>query len=211
MSKPAGGRRTHRGGKKEAILAAARRLFLENGFASTSVDAVTEAAGVSKPTVYAHYPTKEALLEAVVRTESEGAEVPNLLRATGDPRLDLERAAHALLALALAPDALAWDRMMAGESRRQPALGRLFWDCGPRRILDVLAGFFRELSATGTVHVPDPDHAADFFFGMVVGVPLLAAQLTGIATPSGASAARCREVADRFLWAYAPAAKPRKR
>lgn len=210
MRKPRAGGRPQRVGKKEAILSAARRLFLEHGFASTSVDAVTEAAGVSKPTVYAHYPTKEALLEAVVRAESEGAEVPDPFRATGDPRLDLERAAHTLLALALAPDALAWDRMMAGEARRQPALGRLFWDCGPRRILGVLAGFFRELSDTGPVHVPDPDQAADFFFGMVVGVPLLAAQLTG-ASPPGASAARCREAADRFLLAYAPAAKPRKR
>jgi TetR/AcrR family transcriptional repressor of mexJK operon len=209
MPRPRAGGRTHRGGKREAILVAARRLFLKHGFAGTSVDAVTVASGVSKPTVYVHFPTKEALLEAVVRAESEKAEVPATFGATGEPRHDLERAAHDLLALALAPETLAWDRMMAGEARRKPDLGRAFFDCGPRRTVTVLAEFFRALSAGGRIDIPDPERAAEFFFGMVVGLPLLRAQLTGGPDPEDATQARCREVADRFLRAYTP--EPKKR
>lgn len=197
--------------KRAAILTAARRLFLEHGFASTSVDAVTEASGVSKPTVYSHFPTKEALLEAVVRGEAERLDGPVEFRPTGDPRHDLERVAHALTTMALAPETLAWDRMMAGEARRKPDLGRVFFDCGPRRTVTVLAEFFRALAAGGGIEIPDPEGAAEFFFGMVVGLPLLRAQLTGGPDPKDASPARCREVADRFLRAYAPAPKPRKR
>jgi TetR/AcrR family transcriptional repressor of mexJK operon len=129
------------------ILAAARRLFLEHGFASTSVDAVTAASGVSKPTVYCHFPTKEALLEAVVRGEAERLDVPVEFQPTGNPRKDLERVAQALTTMALAPETLAWDRMMAGEARRKPELGRVFFECGPRRTVTVLASFLRDLAS----------------------------------------------------------------
>lgn len=197
--------------KREAILNAARDLFLEHGFASTSVDAVTVASGVSKPTVYSHFPTKEALLEAVVRAEAERLDVPIEFQPSGDPRNDLERVAHALMTMALAPETLAWDRMMAGEARRKPDLGRVFFDCGPRRTVIVLTEFFRALAARGGIHIPDPERAADFFFGLVVGLPLLRAQLTGRTDTQKSTEARCREVADRFLRAYAPDPKPEKR
>src|SRR6185312_14690775 len=48
------------------ILEAARALFLEVGYGATSVDAIARAAGVSKATLYGHFPSKEALFEAVV-------------------------------------------------------------------------------------------------------------------------------------------------
>lgn len=48
----------------EAILDAAEALLEERGDAS--IAAVAAAAGVSRVTVYAHFPTREALLEAVV-------------------------------------------------------------------------------------------------------------------------------------------------
>jgi TetR/AcrR family transcriptional regulator, mexJK operon transcriptional repressor len=197
--------------KREAILKAARGLFLEHGFASTSVDAVTEASRVSKPTVYSHFPTKEALLEAVVRAEADRLDEPVEFRPSGDPRHDLERVAQALTTMALSPETQAWDRMMAGEARRKPDLGRVFFDCGPRRTVTVLAEFFRALAAKGGIEIPNPEQAADFFFGLVVGLPLLRAQLTGGTDTPRSSQARCREAADRFLRAYAPDSSARKR
>jgi AcrR family transcriptional regulator len=49
-----------------AILAAARDLFLTTGYDATPMEAVAMAAGVSKGTLYARFPTKEALLRGVV-------------------------------------------------------------------------------------------------------------------------------------------------
>ena len=46
-------------------MAAARRLFGGQGFASTTVDQVASAAGLAKGAVYHHFPGKEALFEAV--------------------------------------------------------------------------------------------------------------------------------------------------
>ena len=54
-----------------AILAAALRLFGESGFASVSVDEIAAAAGVAKGAVYHHFPSKEALFEAVFERAAE--------------------------------------------------------------------------------------------------------------------------------------------
>jgi TetR/AcrR family transcriptional repressor of mexJK operon len=40
--------------KRRAILDAATKVFLAEGFAGASMDAIATAAGVSKPTVYNH-------------------------------------------------------------------------------------------------------------------------------------------------------------
>lgn len=51
---------------EEAILSAAKDLFLDVGDEATSMEAVAQAAGVSKRTLYARHSTKEALMEAVL-------------------------------------------------------------------------------------------------------------------------------------------------
>ena len=52
--------------KKEYIIETALPLFLENGFKGTSIDMVVKTSGVSKPTVYNHFPDKSALMTAVL-------------------------------------------------------------------------------------------------------------------------------------------------
>ena len=52
--------------KRRQITDAARALFLSQGFARTSMDAVTAEAGVSKQTLYAYFASKDELLIAVV-------------------------------------------------------------------------------------------------------------------------------------------------
>src|SRR5438105_14190852 len=48
----------------ERILAAADKLFYLHGMRAVGVDAVAEEAGVSKRTLYNHYPTKDDLIAA---------------------------------------------------------------------------------------------------------------------------------------------------
>jgi AcrR family transcriptional regulator len=43
------------------LVTAARKLFVDNGFADTSVEAITGAARVSKGTFYSHFPDKRAM------------------------------------------------------------------------------------------------------------------------------------------------------
>lgn len=54
------------------ILDAAQQLFLEKGYRSASIDEISELAPASKPTIYAHFPGKEALFAAVVARTIKG-------------------------------------------------------------------------------------------------------------------------------------------
>lgn len=52
-------------GRREAVLAAARELFLQDGFAATTVASVAERAGVSHETVYKNFGSKPGLVRAL--------------------------------------------------------------------------------------------------------------------------------------------------
>ena len=60
------------GDVKARILDAAQQVFLKRGYQSASLDEIAETAPASKPTIYAHFPGKEALFEAVVARVIEG-------------------------------------------------------------------------------------------------------------------------------------------
>jgi AcrR family transcriptional regulator len=53
--------------KKEAILDTALSLFATYGYHSVGVDRIKDEAGVSKMTLYKYFPTKEALIEDVLK------------------------------------------------------------------------------------------------------------------------------------------------
>jgi AcrR family transcriptional regulator len=70
----------------QAILDAALKLCLEQGFARTSVDAIAKEAGVGKQTIYRWWPSKAAVLvEAINRRAAPSTEFPD----TGDVYADL--------------------------------------------------------------------------------------------------------------------------
>lgn len=48
------------------VLEAAAKLFSESGIDSTSMDAIADASGVSKATIYKHWPDKDSLLLEVM-------------------------------------------------------------------------------------------------------------------------------------------------
>jgi AcrR family transcriptional regulator len=64
---------------REAIIGAARTLFLDRGYALTTLEQVAEQAGVSTPTVYATFGNKRELLFAVAQTARRGDAGPTPL------------------------------------------------------------------------------------------------------------------------------------
>ena len=57
---------TATGGKRELILTAAAALLLKHGRRGTSMEAIARAAGIAKPTLYAYFPDKAAIFQALV-------------------------------------------------------------------------------------------------------------------------------------------------
>ena len=92
--------------RRESILSAAARAFGERGFASTSMDDVAAAAGISRLIVYRHFSSKEALYVAILERVSLrlGAvfarEVALPERASDSPRVPGRAAVVALVRVA---------------------------------------------------------------------------------------------------------------
>ena len=101
--------------KRDQILAGARRVFLRDGFAAASTDAIAAEAKVSKRTLYVYYPSKEELFAGVMRDltlenprtralESMEEMAPS---SDGELRRDLLELAQKIVATMMQPDYLA--------------------------------------------------------------------------------------------------------
>lgn len=70
------GRRAQAARTRQAVLDAARELFLDQGYAATTIAAVAARAGVSGPTVYAAFGSKAGLLKQTIDVSLAGDDEP---------------------------------------------------------------------------------------------------------------------------------------
>ena len=120
--------------KREQIRAAARALFLRHGFAETSMDAVTAAAGVSKQTLYRYYETKAQLFagvlgELIMQAGPTPAATPpeaRVSRSQAELEASLVVLSERFLARLMKPDQLALLRVVIAEGSRFPELTESF-------------------------------------------------------------------------------------
>jgi AcrR family transcriptional regulator len=90
---------------RDRLIAAARELFGARGYDGTSIEAVLESAGVARGALYHHFPTKEALCDAVLdQVVADVAEaVADAARAAPDPVASLRAGCTEWLRMALDP------------------------------------------------------------------------------------------------------------
>jgi AcrR family transcriptional regulator len=92
----ASGRQARARQQHEATLDRARALFLDEGYAATTVESIARAAGISAATVYKSYGGKAGLVRALCERALAGAgpvpaeERSNALRSAPDPRQVIE-------------------------------------------------------------------------------------------------------------------------
>lgn len=84
---------------RQRIVDAARSHFFNHGFRSVTMDDLANELGISKKTLYAHFPGKIDLLEAVLADKFASVE-SSLKQATGAHSHDFPAALHDLLASA---------------------------------------------------------------------------------------------------------------
>nr|WP_146067262.1 NUDIX domain-containing protein [Arthrobacter sp. ZGTC212] len=98
---PAGGARLRMTGvqRRAQLIEVARGLFALRGLDGATIEDIAAAAGVSKPVVYEHFGSKEALYTEVVEAEFNRllAVITEALGADAGPRILIERVAYALL------------------------------------------------------------------------------------------------------------------
>ena len=194
--------------KRAAILQAAKRLFPENGFDGTSMDAIAAMAGVSKLTVYSHFTDKETLFTEAVR-EKCSEQMPNELfvaNLSGSMRDQLLAIARAFFALVTSDESIALHRLLTTGAGGSAKLALRFWEAGPQTLQAEFAGFLcREVDA-GLLDISDIKRAAAQFFCLLKG-DLHARQLCGCAELMITQAdidQHLEATVDMFIRAYRP-------
>ncbi|MBD0273866.1 MAG: TetR/AcrR family transcriptional regulator [Acetobacteraceae bacterium] len=203
---PVAGEAPRRSSKPRAILDAAGELFLAQGFAAVSMDAVARQAGVSKATLYAYFPGKDALFAAIVaeRCDRMAAEASALAGHGDGPEATLRRLCKTVLGFLVAPSTLAIHRIVQAESVRAPGLAEAFYAAGPGAGLARLASWIAEEQRLGRLRADaDPAEAAGHLGALLRGDLWLRAGLGVPPAPDDSAAERAATAAaDDFLRAY---------
>lgn len=191
--------------KDQAILSAAVALFMERGFEASSMDAIADRAGVSKPTLYARFHDKDALFSAAVQSKCESFLGSELFEEQPgrDLRVGLLEIARQFLALVTDPDAVAMLVLINRESARAPQLARLFMETAVQPMKHHLERYIRRESEKGRLGsaVMRPD-VAWRFLGAVKGEPHMRAILGLPPLPEAVIEAHLQGCVDDFLAAY---------
>jgi AcrR family transcriptional regulator len=168
--------------KVEAILAGAMQEFLTNGYAATTMDKVTAAAGVSKTTVYSYFQDKETLFIALIEQLAQkkcraifNPQDPQLLK--GEPEVVLRYLASNILEqINHEQEVLNLVRLIIGESGRFPLLAQEFVRNIDKPALELLSQYFQEHPE---LQLPDPEVAARMFLGTLVHFSIIQNMLHG--------------------------------
>lgn len=132
------------------IMAAARKLFLRDGFAQTSMDAIAAEIGISKRTLYSRHPGKAALFEAivldVVNTGLSNIVTEQLSGKT--PRDKLLALSLRILEVATDPLIISLERVVVGESWQFPKLASLVGQYGMPPIREEVLAVLRDYGAS---------------------------------------------------------------
>ena len=204
-AKPANQRTQQLEERRQKIVAAAERLFLERGYAGASVNLIVRMAGGSLATLYAEFGTKEKLFEAVMTRRAgaafEGAQ--QTMRAAGTVAAQLQALARRILERTLSAEGIAIYRVAVAEGPRFADLRKAVLKSGMQGFLTRLADYFEQLGKEGRVQIDRPGLAAERFLALVQGQQQFIAGCGGAKrfTPKR-RAQHAAEAVDAFLRIY---------
>jgi TetR/AcrR family transcriptional regulator of autoinduction and epiphytic fitness len=160
--------KARRNGSRDAIVAAAERLFLERGFGSVSMDELAEAAGVARRTLYNQFASKEEIFrEMLLRVAGQLEDaLPPGIETQGDVENVLRLVARMILELHKRPEYLGFLRMVVADSRQFPWIAEEFaavMEPQTERFVRYLA----HLTTMGILDCRNPLLAAHQFMGML--------------------------------------------
>jgi TetR/AcrR family transcriptional regulator, mexJK operon transcriptional repressor len=191
--------------KRTAILDAAREEFFTHGFAAASIETIAAHSNVSKVTIYNRFGTKEALFAAIVERECHnmGVGLADLNSDTDDLRQQLIDFGERAVDFLTLPHVIRFEKRLATESERDPKIGELFLDSGPRKLRAKLTELMAHAISNRAIKPCDPQVAASHLYGMIMGFKIFMARFS-VNEPDRAELHTDVEAAvDQFLAAYA--------
>ncbi|WP_333708974.1 helix-turn-helix domain-containing protein [Tepidimonas ignava] len=159
--------------KDAAILHAARRLLLQGGPAQLTMEAVAQASGVSKATLYRRWPDRDALLRALVAHEA--APLLHTLHTVPPDEEALVRALvrflDGLLCFVTRPAYRRYLQAVAALPQRRADLRRI-WLLGPQQAVDEVAALLQRYAEQRGAVCAEAPREAEALIGMAMGLDM---------------------------------------
>ena len=167
---------------KQKILEKALELFSTQGYDSVSVGEIAKAVGIKAPSLYNHFPSKQAIFDAImestaaqyeadtdqinIHVQNAEQDIPVFTEISEDALFEKVRQ---IFEYSLHNEAISrFRRMMTIEQFRSPELAALFSRRYVERVVDYHAGIFRALIAAGEIRAADPDTLAMMYVAPVL-------------------------------------------
>lgn len=164
-------RERNRTEKRTMALDAALTVFAKFGYSAATMDAIAVEAGLSKPTLYHYFPSKDELFREMMlapRTQM----ISVFEHSAGDCHVaKLLEFSRVYAETVMHPDFLSLARLVIGDAQRYPDLGRHYQSSGPDRVLKGLSGFMTAQSSRGKLEIEDAELAAEDFWGLILSAP----------------------------------------
>jgi len=158
--------------RRAIILASAEALFVERGYAATSMADIAQHAGMSKRTLYEIFTDKETIFSSVVNfCES----VPSLLPPGSEQSAEtvLINALVEMTGFLLGQHQVSRARLAVAEARGLPDLALAFFDATYNAVISRMTELLDLLAERGDIQVADRKMAADLLVGAMVGDKLV--------------------------------------
>ncbi|WP_341990639.1 TetR/AcrR family transcriptional regulator [Azorhizobium sp. AG788] len=161
--------------RRAEILAQARLIFLERGYAGTTTELVATSCHISKQTLYRLFPSKTELFRAlVVDHRSTMLKLP-LERSDLPPAEAIAAIFRVGLSASADRERLAFLDFAMREARTFPEIGQMVRQDGGEASRALLAGWLEAQHAAGILTIEDADSAAhmlmDIIFGAMMHLP----------------------------------------
>lgn len=157
--------------RNQELLDRSLDMFLQNGFEATTIDAISDALGMSRRTIYSRYGDKTTLFKAALQQAIDEWIVPvEQLQAaeTNDLQETLLKIARIWVTKLLAPAGMRLLRIANTEIFRMPEIATYLWERIAEPTSGYLTDLFRRRLRPGAADVPDAADAAAAFQLMVV-------------------------------------------
>jgi AcrR family transcriptional regulator len=157
---------------EKLILNAGSELFLRDGFDLVTMEGIAAAANISKTTLYSRYPSKESLLEAIIRDRiaqwsAIASRRDHLM--TDDLGNRLRYHACTIARMTRLPDVQAFVRLLSAYSDRFPNLSRAMHDAGYLYIVDFVRRDIETATRREGKPARDADSVARHFVNSIAG------------------------------------------
>jgi AcrR family transcriptional regulator len=146
--------------RPDEVLDAALELFLQNGYAATTVQMIARRAGLSKGAVYVYFPSKQALLEGLVQR----AVVPIADQALagvagyrGDPRPVLRHMLETVADKIRDARTLAVPSLVIREAATAPEIAQMYREQVLDKVLPTLTALLAQGVEAGFIRPVDPE------------------------------------------------------